>query len=68
MTSGYDMDECSKPFAIIYLIYYRLVNTTLNPHARLRDIGNKTLLIQCSTPNAKGVNNILLSARCITKL
>ena len=45
LTSGYDMDEGSKPFAIIYRIYYRLVNTTLNPHARLRDTGHKTLLI-----------------------
>jgi len=47
------MDEGSKPFVIIYSIYYRLVNTTLNPCARLRDTGDKTLLIQCSTPNAK---------------
>ena len=45
LTSGYDMDEGSKPFAIIYRIYYRLVNTTLNPRARLRDTGDKTLLI-----------------------
>ena len=53
MTFGYDMDESSKPFAIIYSIYNRLVNTTLNPCARLRDTGDKTQLIQCSTPNAK---------------
>ena len=45
LTSGYDMDEGSKPLAIIYRIYYRLVNTTLNPRARLRDTGDKTLLI-----------------------
>ena len=45
LTSGYDMDESSKPLAIIYRIYYRLVNTTLNSCARLRDTGDKTLLI-----------------------
>ena len=45
LTFGYDMDEGSKPLAIIYRIYYRLVNTTLNPCARLRDTGDKTLLI-----------------------
>ena len=33
LTFGYDMDEGSKPLAIIYRIYYRLVKTTLNPHA-----------------------------------
>ena len=53
MTFGYDMDEGSKPLAIIYHSYYRLVKTTLNPHARLRDTGDKTLLIQCSTPDGK---------------
>ena len=53
LTFGYDMDEGSKPLAIIYCIYYRLVKTTLNLHARLRDTGDKTLLIQCSTPDAK---------------
>ena len=53
LTFGYDMDEGSKPLAIIYRIYYRLVKTTLNPHARLRDTGDKTLLIQCSTLDAK---------------
>ena len=53
LTFGYDMDEGSKPLAIIYHIYYKLLNTQLNPCARLRDSGDKTLLIQCSTPNAK---------------
>ena len=45
LTFGNDMDEGSKPLAIIYRIYYRLVNTTLNSCARLRDTGDKTLLI-----------------------
>ena len=53
LTSGYDMDEGSKPLAIIYRIYYRLVSTTVNPRARLRDTRDKTLLIQCSTLDAK---------------
>ena len=53
LTFGYDMDEGSKPFAIIYRIYYGLLSTQLNPRTRLRDPGDKTLLIQCSTPDAK---------------
>ena len=47
------MDEGSKPLAIIYCIYYRLLGTQLNPCVRLRDPSDKTLLIQCSTPQAK---------------
>ena len=43
LTSSYDMDKGSKTLTIIYRIYYRLVNTTLNPYARLRDTGNKTI-------------------------
>ena len=43
LTFGYDMDEGSKPLAIIYCIYYRLVSTTINPCARLRDTRDKTL-------------------------
>ena len=53
MTSDYDMDEGSKPLAIIYHIYYRLLKTNLNPHARLKNTSDKTLLIQCSTLDAK---------------
>ena len=53
LTSSYDMDKGSKTLTIIYRIYYRLVSTTVNPRARLRDTRDKTLLIQCSTPNAK---------------
>ena len=46
LTSGYDTDDGSKPFAIIYRIYYRLLKTSLNPNARLKITGDKTLLIQ----------------------
>ena len=53
LTFGNDMDEGSKPFAIICCIYYRLIKTTLNPHAKLKDTSEKTLLIQCSTTDAK---------------
>ena len=53
LTFGYDMDEGSKPFAIIYRIYYGLLSTQLNPRTRLRDPSDKTLLIQCSIPDAK---------------
>ena len=48
------MEEGSKPFALIYHIYYRLFGTQLNPYARIkREPVGKTMLIQCSTPNAK---------------
>ena len=30
-SSGYHMEEGSKPFALIYRIYYRLLGTQLNP-------------------------------------
>ncbi|KAL0008264.1 hypothetical protein SO802_009766 [Lithocarpus litseifolius] len=54
LTSGYDMDEGSKPFALIYRIYCRLVGSQLNPRAaHIKDPARKTLLIQCSTPDAK---------------
>ena len=53
LRSGFNMDEGNKPLAIIYCIYYRLLGTQLNPRVRLRDPGDKTLLIQCSTPQAK---------------
>ena len=32
-SSGYHMEEGSKPFALIYCIYYRLLGTQLNPSA-----------------------------------
>ena len=53
-SSGYHMEEGSKPFALIYRIYYRLLGTQLNPGAKInREPSGKTMLIQCSTPNAK---------------
>ncbi|KAL4610867.1 hypothetical protein ACB092_08G083300 [Castanea dentata] len=55
LTSSYDMDEGSKSFALIYRIHYRLLGTQLNPcaHTRIKDPEGKTMLIQCSTPDAK---------------
>ena len=32
-SSSYHMEEGSKPFALIYPIYYRLLGTQLNPSA-----------------------------------
>ena len=53
-SSSYHMEEGSKPFALIYCIYYRLLGTQLNPSSRINSehVG-KTMLIQCSTPDAK---------------
>jgi len=53
LTSGYDTEDGSKPLAIIYRIYYKLLKTKLNPHAKLKNAGDNTLLIQCSKPDAK---------------
>ena len=53
-SSGYIMEEGSKPFALIYCIYYRLLGNQLNPGAlNHREPSGKTMLIQCSTPDAK---------------
>ena len=53
-SSGYHMEEGSKPFALIYRIYYILLGTQLNPGARInREPAGKTMLIQCSTPDAR---------------
>ena len=53
-SSGYHMEKGSKPFALIYLIYYRLLGTQINPSAKIpREPSGKTMLIQCSTPDAK---------------
>ncbi|KAL4606808.1 hypothetical protein ACB092_09G130500 [Castanea dentata] len=49
LTSGYDMDEGSKPFTLIYRIYYRLLDSQLTPRARGRDPVGKTMLIQYIT-------------------
>ena len=54
LTFGYNMKEGSKPFALIYRIYYRLLGTQLNLGARInREPVSKTMLIQCSTADAK---------------
>ena len=53
-SSGHDMEEDSKPFALIYRIYYRLLGTQLNPGARInKEHTGKTMLIQCSTFDAR---------------
>ena len=53
--SSYHMEEGSKPFALIYHIYYRLLGTQINPGAKIhKELYGKTMLIQCSTPDAKG--------------
>ena len=50
-SSGYHKEEGSKPFALIYCIYYRLLGTQLNPSAiNHREPSGKTMLIKCSTP------------------
>ena len=53
-SSGYHMEEGSKLFALIYRIYYRLLGTQINPSAiNHREPSGKTMLIKCSTPDAK---------------
>jgi hypothetical protein len=52
LTQGYDMKEGSRPLAIIYRIYYRLMKTNLNPQAVFKDPKGSTLLIQSSTQDA----------------
>ena len=53
-SSSYHMEEGSKPFALIYCIYYRSFGTQLNPSARINgEPASKTKLIQCSTPDTK---------------
>ena len=53
-SSGYHMEEGSKPFALIYCIYYKLLGTQINPGAKIhREPSGKTMLIQCSTPDSK---------------
>ena len=41
----YDMDGGSKPFSLIYCIYYKFLGTQLNLHARVKDLDGKTILI-----------------------
>jgi hypothetical protein len=52
LTSGYDMEEGSRPLAIIYRIYYKLMKTNLDPQAVIKSAGQSTLLIQSSTHDA----------------
>ena len=53
-SSGYHMEEGNKPSTLIYRIHYRLLGTQLNLGARInREPAGKTMLIQCSTPDAK---------------
>ncbi|KAL4649961.1 hypothetical protein ACB092_01G051600 [Castanea dentata] len=46
LTSGYDMDDGSRPFTLIYQIFYRLLDSQLTPRSRGRDPAGKTMLIQ----------------------
>jgi hypothetical protein len=48
LTSGYDMEEGSRPLAIIYRIYYKLMKTNLDPQAVIKSAGQSILLIQSS--------------------
>ena len=48
-TSGYDMIEGSRPLALIYRIYYKLLKTNLNAQALSKSPRVKTLLLQCSS-------------------
>ena len=52
LTSGYNMEEDSRPLAIIYCIYYRLMKTNLNHQAIVKDSAGSTMLIQSSTQDA----------------
>ena len=48
------MEEGSKPFSLIYRIYYRLLGAQMNPCAKIpKEPSGKTMLIQCSAPDAK---------------
>jgi hypothetical protein len=51
LTTGYDMEEGSRPLAIIYRIYYKLLKINLIPQV-VKNFGNSTLLIQSSTQDA----------------
>jgi hypothetical protein len=52
LTSGYDMEEGSRPLAIIYHIYYKLLKTNLDPRVVIMNASNSTLLIQSFTHDA----------------
>jgi hypothetical protein len=48
LTFGYDMEEGSRPLAIIYRIYYKLLKTNIDSCVVIKNSGNSTLLIQSS--------------------
>ena len=48
-TSGYHMIEGSRPLALVYKIYYKLLKTNLNPQALTKDPKDQTLLLQASS-------------------
>jgi hypothetical protein len=52
LTSGYDMEEGSRPLAIIYCVNYKLLKINLDSRAVIKNSGNFTLLIQSSTQDA----------------
>lgn len=52
LTFGIDMTDGSKPLALIYRIYYRLMKTSLNPKAKLHSSRDQTLLMQSSSSSA----------------
>ncbi|XP_059454477.1 uncharacterized protein LOC132184753 [Corylus avellana] len=52
LTSGYNIEEGRRPFAIIYRIYYKLMKTNLDSQAVIKNPSESTLLIQSSTQNA----------------
>jgi hypothetical protein len=52
LTFGYDMEEGSRPLAIIYRIYYKLLKTNIDSCVVIKNSGNSTLLIQSYTRDA----------------
>ncbi|KAL0008769.1 hypothetical protein SO802_010271 [Lithocarpus litseifolius] len=52
LTFGFDMDEGSKPFALIYRIYYRILGSQLNPRAtHIKDPAAKLLMKKKKRPD-----------------
>ena len=51
-TSSYNMYEGSQPLVIVYIIYYKLMKTTLEPQALMKSPKGKTLLLQASTSDS----------------
>jgi hypothetical protein len=46
------MMKNALPLNIVYRIYYKLMKTTLEPHALLESSNGQTLLLQCNTQNS----------------